>query len=184
MGKGKKSKKSKRSRRAAEDDVEAGGAKAGGVPVPKPLILGFVGLEAIFGIVFIIIGSLNVNKCNISPFIPIWLILMGIVYIFTAVHEYNEFRLSMNRTYQGRGFISLILTGSLTLVTIGLFIAGNVFVYQAWGVSPDYGHYWFENGCNMSAYMLSFVGVIVMDVLFGLLLLGILIFAAFSCLVN
>jgi hypothetical protein len=77
--------------------------------------------------------------------------------------------------------VALIITGVVTLVTVGLFVAGNVFVYRAWGVEPDYGHYWFENGCDMGAYLLAFAGVVIMDALFGIIILGIIFFAILSC---
>ena len=47
-----------------------------------------------------------------------------------------------------------------------------MWVYVAWGEEPDYQHHWFENGCNKSVYLLSFWGVIFMDAIFGLLLIG------------
>ena len=44
---------------------------------PQPLMIGLLIIELVFGLVFIIVGSINVKKCNIDPMIPIWLILMG-----------------------------------------------------------------------------------------------------------
>ncbi|KAF2362941.1 hypothetical protein FHG87_006308 [Trinorchestia longiramus] len=149
--------------------------------VPAPVMVAFVVLELIFGLVFIIIGSLNVDKCKIDPMIPIWLIMMGVVYIVTGVHEFIQYTRAKKSATKGRGIVALIITGVITLVTVGLFIAGNVFVYTAWGVEPDYGHYWFENGCDMATYLLAFSGVIIMDALFGIIILGVIFYAVLSC---
>ncbi|XP_018014720.1 uncharacterized protein LOC108671660 [Hyalella azteca] len=179
MGKGSKKRSS-----SSKSHVESGASSSGDIAkVPKPVMVAFIGIELIFGLVFIIVGSLNVDKCNIDKMIPIWLIMMGVVYLVTGVHEFLQFLRSNKPAHanKGRGFISLIITGVLTLITVALFVAGNVFVYRAWSVGPDFGHYWFENGCDMGAYMLSFVAVIFMDVLFGVIMIGILAYACCHC---
>ena len=51
-------------------------------------------------------------------------------------------------------------------------ITGNVWIYKSWGEDPDYGHYWFENACDKSLFILSLCAIITFDVLVGLMAVG------------
>jgi hypothetical protein len=51
----------------------------------------------------------------------------GVVYLVTGVHEFLHFLRSNKPAHanKGRGFISLVITGALTLITVALFVAGE-----------------------------------------------------------
>ncbi|KAK8379076.1 hypothetical protein O3P69_019120 [Scylla paramamosain] len=106
-----------------------------------PVMLAAAIIIPVFGITFIVMGSIYIDSCKIERYVPIWLIVQGVIMLFGD-----------------SSFHSLLLLW---------FIAGNVWVYKAWSQNPDYAHYWFENGCNMSLFRVAFWGIITLDVLFG-----------------
>ena len=69
-------------------------------------------------------------------------------------------------------FIYLVDCVLLNDIIAILFFSGNVWVYKAWGEDPDFGHTWFSNGCDKSVFFLSFIAVIVLDGIIGILLIG------------
>ncbi|XP_042233109.1 uncharacterized protein LOC121873541 [Homarus americanus] len=131
-----------------------------------PVIIAASIIIPIFGITFIIMGAINMNNCSIEPMIPIWLIIQGIILLFGIGIGGAAKKTSKN----GSVSLPIKLVGFvISLATIAWFTGGNVWVYQAWAQTPDYAHYWFENGCNMSLFNLAFYGIIILDALFILL---------------
>jgi len=166
-------------------DMESGGRglASGGLTVRTPpmLAVGSLVLQVAAGIVFIVIGSMSVNKCQMDAMIPIWLILMGIVYFVTGIQEYLQWMRARKAASKGRGPIGMVISITMTVLTIGLFIMGNVVVYRAWGSGVQFDQDWWSNGCAPLGFFTAFVGIIIMDAIFGLMLLGIVFYAIHAC---
>jgi len=166
-------------------DMETGGrslASGGLAAKAHPMVaVGLLVLQVVGGIVFIAIGSVSVNKCQMDEVIPIWLILMGIVFLVTGIQEYLQWVRARKLPQQGRGAVGMVVSLTMTVLTIGLFIMGNVVVYRAWGNGVQFGQEWWSNGCEKLGYMTAFAGIIFLDVMFGLMVVGIVFYAIHSC---
>lgn len=135
-----------------------------GIPA---LIIGGI-IFPLMAIAFIVVGAVYVQECNLNPLIPVWLIVQGVLMLLGAGAG------GLGRQQRKKDNVSFpvkILGGVLSLIGFAWFIAGNVFVYTAWGTEPDYAHPWFENGCNKSAFNLAFFGMIIYDALIGILII-------------
>ncbi|KAG0729522.1 hypothetical protein GWK47_030140 [Chionoecetes opilio] len=77
-------------------------------------------------------------------------------------------KLNQKSSSSSSSLIVKILGFVVSLATATWFIAGNVWVYRAWAKSPDYAHYWFANGCDMTLFRMTFWGIIILDALFGI----------------
>ncbi|XP_050732194.1 uncharacterized protein LOC127006363 [Eriocheir sinensis] len=151
--------------------------------ISLPVIIAASIIVPVFAITFIIMGAIYINDCAIEPLVPIWLIVQGVIMLFgIGTGGLAKKMLKGSSSSSSSSFLFKIIGFALSLFTIAWFIAGNVWVYNAWAQSPDYAHYWFENGCNMSMYRLAFWGIIVLDALFAVaFVVGIVAFLLRGC---
>lgn len=175
-------------RRVPKDEVDKDsydGDAGGGIGnclaaiIQTPVLIAGAIIVPVFAIAFIIMGGIFIKQCKIEPMIPIWLLVQGIIMLFGIGAG------GMVKRSSKSGSVSLpikLFSFIIFLLTFAWFISGNVWVYQAWAQDPDYAHFWFENGCNLSLFRLAFIGVIVLDCLFALsFVVGIIAFCLRGC---
>ncbi|XP_069961024.1 transmembrane protein 272-like isoform X1 [Cherax quadricarinatus] len=162
-----------------DDDDSGGCGDCLASLIQWPVFIAAAIIVPVFGITFVIIGGININHCKIEPLLPIWLIVQGVVMLLGI----GTGGMAKRSSHNGKvSFPMKVLGGIVSLATIAWFLAGNVWVYQAWAQSPDYAHDWFENGCNKSLFNVAFIGIIVLDALFAIsVIVGCVAFVLRGC---
>ncbi|XP_045107799.1 uncharacterized protein LOC123502684 [Portunus trituberculatus] len=147
-----------------------------------PVMLAAAIIVPVFGITFIVMGSVYINSCQIERYVPIWLIVQGVVMLFGIGTGGVIKKINQRSSSSSSSTLMKILGFTVSVATAAWFIAGNVWVYKAWSQNPDYAHYWFENGCDMSLFRVAFWGIIILDALFGVsLVVAIVAFLLRGC---
>ncbi|XP_043224963.1 uncharacterized protein LOC122382991 isoform X2 [Amphibalanus amphitrite] len=130
--------------------------------MPVGCLVGLVMVAAVVGLVFgvpitlIVVGSLFLHDCPITPGIPIWMVTGGVlmvVYIFWVGCTDEE--------HSGRQGVA----GGLFY--LAFYISGCVLVYPTWQPPFEPSFYGDTHYCDYTAMMTSFVIINLMSVLTG-----------------
>ncbi|VDN04777.1 unnamed protein product [Thelazia callipaeda] len=119
-----------------------------------------LGLLNIIPLAMIIFGSNNLNKCPVEPYIPIWLIVTGLLSLFKSG---TNFYYRAKRQREGRAPSAADVNpnpfdGLLSCFLLIWFIIGSVWIYSAVDLvqykNPENSNY-----CDRFTFIFSFVFV-------------------------
>jgi len=119
-------------------------------------------------VAMIVVGSVFINDCHHQPFIPIHLIVEGVLFLLRLLLRLCE---EASDTVSRK---SKYFTGVYVCFTLTWFIAGNVWVFGIY--MPD------DASCNTHLYLFSLVFICGTWIFFGILLCGLCCYGCCKCL--